>query len=83
MKKIILSGLLAISSIMTFAQTIADARNMGIGQTVTVRGIAANGSELGNIRYLQDGTAAIPAFGSNLSSVQRGDSITVRDFSDK
>jgi endonuclease I len=76
MKKIILSGLLAVISFMTFSQTIADARNMGIGQTVTVRGIAANGSELGNIRYLQDGTAAIPAFGSNLSSVQRGDSIT-------
>jgi len=76
MKKIILSSLLALGSFCMNAQTIADARNMGIGQTVTVRGIAANGSELGNIRYLQDGTAAIPAFGSNLSSVQRGDSIT-------
>ena len=68
MKKFILTGFLAISSMMTFAQTIADARNMGIGQTVTVRGISANGSELGNIRYLQDGTAAIPAFGNSLIS---------------
>jgi len=76
MKKIIFTGVLAISSLFASAQTIADARNMGIGQTVTVKGVAANGSELGNIRYLQDGTAAIPAFGSNLSSVQRGDSIT-------
>ena len=76
MKKFILTGVLAISSLFASAQTIADARNMGIGQTVTVKGVAANGSELGNIRYLQDGTAAIPAFGSNLSSVQRGDSIT-------
>lgn len=76
MKKIIFTGVLAISSLFASAQTIADARNMSIGQTVTVKGVAANGSELGNIRYLQDGTAAIPAFGSNLSSVQRGDSIT-------
>ena len=76
MKKFILTGVLAISSLFASAQTIADARNMGIGQAVTVKGVAGNGSELGNIRYLQDGTAAIPAFGSNLSSVQRGDSIT-------
>ena len=76
MKKIIFTGVLALSSLFASSQTIADARNMGIGQTVTVRGVSANGSELGNIRYLQDGTAAIPAFGSNLSSIQRGDSIT-------
>jgi hypothetical protein len=76
MKKIIFTGVLAISSLFASAQTIADARNMGIGQTVTVRGIAANGSELGSIRYIQDGTAAIPAYGTNLNSVQRGDSIT-------
>jgi len=58
------------------SQTIADARNEAIGQTVTITGVATNGSELGNIRYIQDGTAALPAYGSNLSSVQRGDSIS-------
>ncbi|NDH69498.1 MAG: hypothetical protein EBY22_16710, partial [Gammaproteobacteria bacterium] len=55
---------------------ISDARQMGIGQTVTVHGVVTNGSELGSIRYIQDATGAIPAYGSTLSSVQRGDTIT-------
>ncbi len=76
MKKTILTGFIAFASLFASAQTISDARNMGIGQTVTVKGVVTNGSELGNIRYIQDGTAAIPAYGSNLSSVSRGDSIT-------
>lgn len=76
MKRILLFGLLTISSFIATSQTISDARNMGIGQTVTVTGVVTNGSELGNIRYIQDGTAAIPAYGSNLSGVLRGDSIT-------
>jgi len=76
MKKSILTGFVAFASFFASAQSIADVRNLGIGQTVTVSGVVTNGSELGNIRYIQDGTAAIPAFGSNLSSVQRGDSIT-------
>ena len=58
------------------SQTIADARNEAIGQTVTITGVATNGSELGSIRYIQDGTAALPAYGNNLSGVQRGDSIS-------
>ena len=40
-------------------QTIADARNQAIGQTVTITGVATNGPELGPIRYIQDGTAAV------------------------
>ena len=76
MKHFLISFGLFFGTTNTFAQTISDARNMGIGQTVTVTGVATNGSELGSIRYIQDGTAAIPAYGSNLSSVQRGDSIT-------
>jgi endonuclease I len=76
MKKTIFTSVLAFASLLANGQTISDARNMGIGQTVTVRGVAANGSELGPIRYIQDGTAAIPAYGTNLNSVQRGDSIT-------
>ena len=74
-------GLLAALLLLAFgshAQSdIADARNYAIGQTVTVRGIAMNGSELGTIRYIQDGTGAIPAYGSILNSVQRGDSVEV------
>jgi len=74
-------GLLAALLLLAFgshAQSdISDARNYAVGQTVTVRGIAMNGSELGTIRYIQDGTAAIPAYGSILNSVQRGDSVEV------
>jgi len=55
---------------------IADARNMSVGSTVTVTGVVTNGSELGSIRYIQDATGAIPAYGSMLNSVVLGDSIT-------
>lgn len=76
MRKSILTGFVAFASLFASAQSIADVRNLGIGQTVTVTGVVTNGSELGTIRYIQDATAAIPAFGANLNSVQRGDSIT-------
>jgi len=76
MNKLFLTFTVLAMTSLTFGQTIADARNQGIGQTVTINGVATNGPELGNIRYIQDGTAALPAYGSNLSSVQRGDSIS-------
>jgi phosphatidylserine/phosphatidylglycerophosphate/cardiolipin synthase-like enzyme len=73
--------------------TIAAARaqqpttNATAGATVTVRGIATNGPELGPIRYFQDGTAGIAAYGGSagtlpavaaaLNAVQPGDSILV------
>ncbi len=76
MKKGILSALAFFVVFSVKAQTISQVRNLGIGQTVTVTGVATNGSELGNIRYIQDGTAGIACYGSSLSSVQRGDSIT-------
>ena len=41
---------------------IAQARDLPIGTSVTVRGIVTNGPELGGIRYLQDATGAIAAF---------------------
>ncbi len=67
-----------LASLSVNAQaTIADARNFAIGQTVTIKGVVTNGSELGPIRYVQDGTAALPAYGTTLNSVLRGDSITV------
>lgn len=58
------------------AQTIAAVRQMPVNSVVTVSGIVTNGTELGTIRYLQDATGGIAIYGSNLSSVQRGDSIT-------
>lgn len=77
-KKLILGLLVSASSFFASAQAdISAARNFAIGQTVTIRGVVTNGSELGTIRYVQDGGAALPAFGSILNSVQRGDSIEV------
>ncbi len=62
----------------TFAQsTILEARGMAIGTAVTVKGLVTNGSELGSIRYFQDNTAGIAAYGSLLNSVNVGDSVTI------
>jgi len=79
MKKIVISILFFVSIIPTsFAQnTILEARQMGEGAEVTVTGIVTNGSELGIIRYFQDSTAGIAAYGSAVSSVNRGDEVTV------
>jgi endonuclease I len=77
MNKKLLIGFVSLLSLGLNAQTdIANARTYAIGQTVTIKGVVTNGSELGTIRYIQDGTAALPAFGSILNSVQRGDSIS-------
>ncbi len=56
---------------------ISEARNQLIGATVTVSGIVTNGSELGSIRYMQDGTAGIAVYDTQLEDVQEGDSISV------
>jgi phosphatidylserine/phosphatidylglycerophosphate/cardiolipin synthase-like enzyme len=101
MKKLTLLALLAGATFWHTASaqtaiTIAAARaqqpttNATAGATVTVRGIATNGNELGPIRYFQDGTAGIAAYGGTtgaagtspavaavLNSVQPGDSILV------
>ncbi len=75
MKKLLLLGLLALFSSEAICQTIAQIRNSPLNSTVTVRGVVVNGPELGVIRYLQDGTAGISIYGSNISSIQRGDSV--------
>jgi len=75
MKKIITLGFL-IATVTLSAQTIQQVRNMSVGTTVTVKGVVSNGTELGAIRYLQDGTAGIACYGNNLSSIALGDSIT-------
>jgi hypothetical protein len=69
---------LSLISFIGWSQTdINNARTgYSIGQTVTIRGVVTNGAELGSIRYIQDQTGALPAYGGILSSVQRGDSIT-------
>ncbi|NDB35631.1 MAG: choice-of-anchor D domain-containing protein, partial [Flavobacteriia bacterium] len=75
MKKILTLGLLCATFAIT-SQTIQQVRNMSVGTTVTVKGVVSNGTELGAIRYLQDGTAGIACYGNNLSSIALGDSIT-------
>ncbi len=78
MRKIIVLIAAIAGNLTAFGQTdIADARTYGLGQTVTVSGIATNGSELGSIRYMQDGTAGIAAYGGPITGVSEGDSITV------
>jgi len=77
MKKLIL-GIAAtlLSAHASFAQ-ISVARTAPLGSTVTITGRVLNGAELGPIRYIGDSTAAMAAYGANLASVLRGDSITV------
>ena len=78
-----MKNILSILAVFVFvgslsAQTdIANARTFGVGQTVTITGVATNGTELGAIRYMQDGTAGLAAYGGPIGSVSRGDSITV------
>ena len=58
--------------------TIAEARGQAVGSTVTVTGIVTNGDELGGVRYFQDGTAGLVAYGwTELANVKRGDSIVI------
>lgn len=58
--------------------TIAEARSLSEGSTVTVRGLVINGAELGDIRYLQDATGNIAAYNSTmLDDILAGDSIEV------
>lgn len=78
MKKIVsLLAVLVFAGSLSAQTDIADARTYGVGQVVTVTGIATNGSELGSIRYMQDGSAAIAAYGGPITGVNRWDSITV------
>jgi len=58
--------------------TIAEARSKNIGDTVIVKGIITNGDELGPIRYFQDTTAGIAAYGSATANMMRGDSVIIK-----
>ncbi|MEN8157319.1 MAG: phospholipase D-like domain-containing protein [Bacteroidota bacterium] len=62
---------------MQAQENIAAARAMGVGATVTITGIVTNGDELGLIRYMQDATAGIAVYSSEMEGVNRGDSVTV------
>lgn len=82
MKKIILILACGFSLSAVAQTTILDARsNYTVGQTVTIKGVSANGNnQLGNIRYIQDATGGIPAYGTPTSfgnNIALGDSVTV------
>ena len=67
---------LFISLSIIAQEKIADVRDR-VGQQVTVSGIVTNGEELGIIRYFQDETAGLAAYGSLVENVKRGDSIKI------
>lgn len=75
MKNTFIILLLLASVVQVKAQSISLARAAAIGSTVSVRGKVTNGSELGVIRYLQDNVSGIAIYGSNVASINRGDSI--------
>ncbi|MBP9796676.1 MAG: T9SS type A sorting domain-containing protein [Chitinophagales bacterium] len=80
MKKILPALVLFVCICQTsFSQiTIAEARVLPGGSVVTVKGLVLNGSELGDIRYIQDNTGNIAAYAPTiLDVVLRGDSIQV------
>lgn len=62
-----------------YTQTISinAARALPVGSVVTVNGTVTSGSEFGTIRYIQDGTGGIGLFSTSLTSLQRGDNVTV------
>lgn len=79
MKRIIIFAAAFVSG-LSFAQTdINDARtNFSQGQTITIKGVAANGSELGPIRYIQDNTGGLAAYStSQTSGISLGDSVEI------
>jgi len=68
---------LSIAAITSAQSTILEARNMTVGTVVTVKGIVTNGAEWGPIRYFQDNTAGIAAYGASVNAVNKGDSVTI------
>lgn len=78
MKKSIILALvfLGIATITNAQNTVLDARTMIKGR-VTVKGIVTNNAEFGPIRYFQDNTAGIAAYGALVSAVKQGDSVTI------
>jgi phosphatidylserine/phosphatidylglycerophosphate/cardiolipin synthase-like enzyme len=78
MKKGLFLALNLLFSLALQAQitTIAAARLRDTGTIITVSGIITNGAELGAIRYFQDKTGGIAAFGG-VDTLKRGDSIVI------
>jgi len=78
MKKTLCLVISLFVAMLTFSQTnIQQARQQSLGSLVTVNGIITNGAELGVIRFLQDTTAGIAVYDAALSTLNRGDSVSI------
>lgn len=78
MKRYLITVLSSLSVVISaYAQNIATVRNAAVGSTVTLRGVSLNGAELPNIRYIQDATAGIAIYGTNLTAINAGDSVLI------
>ncbi len=77
LKHRLLFCLILVIEFPAIAISIHDARRMPAGSIVTITGIALNGSEFGNQRFIDDGTDAICVFSSLASSVNKGDEVTL------
>lgn len=77
MRKIFLLFIFVSLTLITKAQVtdIATARTYATGTQVTISGVCQNGQELGNIRYINDGTGSMAVFGNAISSTVKGDVI--------
>ena len=78
MKKGLFIVLALLISLVAQAQVIniSTARLRDTGSVITVSGTVTNGAELGAIRYFQDKTGGLSAFGG-VDTLKRGDSIVV------
>ncbi|MBE50885.1 MAG: hypothetical protein CMP51_04255 [Flavobacteriales bacterium] len=86
MKKTLILVISTLFNLSIISQDLSTIRLQPLGTTVTVTGIATNGSELGVIRYIEDGTAGIALYdlsqstaspNNYLTNISRGDSITI------
>jgi endonuclease I len=77
MKKIVSLIFVSVSISAAAQTTCAVARASALGTTVFYKGVSLNGPELGPIRYIQDGSGALAAYGTALANVQRGDSVWI------
>lgn len=62
MRNTLLIAILVYASCAHGQTDIADARTYPVGSMITVTGTVTNGSELGLIRYIQDGSAGIACY---------------------
>ena len=78
MKSSVLLLLLFVTGYAFAQEDISIVRGKSVGSEISITGIVLNGPELGSIRYIQDKTAGIAAYGSAaLSGIERGDSVTI------